>query len=377
MFQEIYAKFSIDPSVTIVIQLFKEVWQEYVDVHRDDKIIAGKKYRVVLDTPKVLYVENSLHNCEESESNLSSSLPESLATYDCNTSGSYEISETHVFPADASEPDFFAANVSQSRLSLLDFTIPSQDFSSRLREALNDQIPLSRVLRSEFIHTICSKIWRISKYPTSIMFTDVARTIILQYPYLTENLGTGYGGWRQAIRDKFKNMRRLDLSKEVKQKKKGSSAKKFPNKLGKVREEEQTLQLNKQLMVVNEQLTVSSQLSETFEIRRDEIVKQHMTIDNLKIKYPTLFTKQHFADEFFRITGKMNIFQCVPKFLKDYNEKLYELVMTRKKLRSWVLSCKTIVEESDTEIAKEEFLLISLPVHFSEDQLLLTYPVSA
>lgn len=49
-------------------------------------------------------------------------------------------------------------------------------------------------------------------------------------------------------------------------------------------------------MIVNEQLTVSSQLSETFEIRRDEIVKQYMTIENLKIKYPTLFTKQHFAD---------------------------------------------------------------------------------
>lgn len=70
------------------------------------------------------------------------------------------------------------------------------------------------------------------------MFNDVARAIILQYPYLRETLGTGYGGWRQTIRDKFKNMRRLDTSEEVKQKKKGSVTKKFPNKLGKIQEEE-------------------------------------------------------------------------------------------------------------------------------------------
>lgn len=361
MFQEVYARFCIDRTVSIIIQFFNEVWQEYIDVQKDENILPGKKYRIVLDTPKVLYIENSVPDCAESKS--SSHITEPFFTDERNASGSCE----------SSEPDLFAAATPQSSFPLDNFTIPAKDFSSRLRQALQDEVPLPRVLRSELIHTICSSVVKHSKYPTSVMVTDMARAIVSKYPYLKESIGTGYGGWRQAIRDKLKNMRRFDQSEEVKQKK---ITNKFHNKGEKANEKKEIPQFKKQLMVINEQASASSELNETFDIRRDEIVNQYMKVADLKIKYPNLFNKQHFADEFFRITGKSNIFQCIPKFLSLYNKQLYNLLLARKSLPSWVETLKCLQEQADTAIAKDEFLLISLPVHFSEDQLFLTYTVS-
>lgn len=216
IFQEVYARFSIDRSVSIVIQLLNESWQEYVDVEKDDDILAGKKYRVVLDTPKILYVEDSLPNYDEFEADLASHVPTSFDTCESNASGSSK----------TPEPDLISATASQSSFSLYNITIPTQDFSSRLSKALKDQVPLPRVLRSELIHSICSSVWKYSKYPKSIVFTDLARAVVSEYPHLRESTGTGYDGWRVAIREKFKNMRRLDQSEEVVQKKKNNMSKK-------------------------------------------------------------------------------------------------------------------------------------------------------
>lgn len=52
----------------------------------------------------------------------------------------------------------------------------------------------------------------------------------------------------------------------------------------------------------NEQWNVSCKLNEEFYIRRDEILNQHMKVETLKD--PNLFSKQHYANEFFSITEK-------------------------------------------------------------------------
>ncbi|GBM81645.1 hypothetical protein AVEN_226922-1 [Araneus ventricosus] len=81
---------------------------------------------------------------------------------------------------------------------------------------------LSRVLQAELVGAYCRSITINTKYPSSIMVTDAARKIVTDYQYLKETIGTGYGGWRQAIRDKLKNLRRFDQSEEVKLRKKTS-----------------------------------------------------------------------------------------------------------------------------------------------------------
>jgi len=59
----------------------------------------------------------------------------------------------------------------------------------------------------QFLDEICLELSLYTKYPTSAMYCDAARSIVDTYPYLKESIGSGYGGWKQALIDKMKNMR--------------------------------------------------------------------------------------------------------------------------------------------------------------------------
>lgn len=56
--QAAYLKFPLDRSTTIICQCYNEFWHEYIDVAKDHEIVPGVKYRVMLQLPKVLYVED-------------------------------------------------------------------------------------------------------------------------------------------------------------------------------------------------------------------------------------------------------------------------------------------------------------------------------
>lgn len=142
---------------------------------------------------------------------------------------------------------------------------------------------------------MCREITVNTKYPSSLAITDAARAIVREYTYLRETIGTGYGGWRQSIRDRLKNIRRCDQSEEVKSRKKvvksaASSLKHIERSSNPATDD------------------LSSHLRETFEVRRNEIVSQKVKIEDLRRKYPNLFAKKELDEEFFRITGKKIFF---------------------------------------------------------------------
>lgn len=335
----------------MIIQCFNESWSEYVDIIRDDEIIAGVKYRIILELPQVLYAENPeipfSENTELILSNDASFSSELFENKSSRTSTSYE--------ASFSALDIFS----------------SANFSIFLSDALKAKLPLGRALKSELIRVVCRAITADTKYPSSIRITDAARKIVSDYPYLKESMGTGSGGWRQSIRDCLKNMRRSDQSEEVKARKKLLKGTTSP-----LQNTEKT-----EAMLGNNQYIddLQSDLKETFDLRRNEIVDQKLKIEMLKQKYPSLFTRKELDNEFFRITGQKNLFHRVPNFLQLYSAQLHNLLATRKILPPWVQSVKCMLEGSNksVEAIKELFLLITLPIHFGENQLVLTYPVSS
>lgn len=163
----------------------------------------------------------------------------------------------------------------------------------------------------------------------------------------------------------MKNIRRCDQSEEVKSRKKvvksaASSLKHIERSSNPATDD------------------LSSHLRETFEVRRNEIVSQKVKIVDLRRKYPNLFAKKELDEEFFRITGKKNLFQCVPNFLQLYSTQLSNLLASKKILPPWAQDVKSMLEgpNKSIEVIQEVFLLMTLPIHFGESQLVLTYPVS-
>ncbi|GBM82545.1 hypothetical protein AVEN_29333-1 [Araneus ventricosus] len=199
--------------------------------------------------------------------------------------------------------------------------------------------------------------------------TSVAVTIHCLLLFM-DTIGTGYGGWRQAIRDKFKKLRRFDQSEEVKRRKENikiSSA---------VLDQRGDISNSFKIVLVEQLVDQPCELNESFDTKGKESVEWKMKVGILKTKFPSLFSKLELEKEFYRVTGKLNLFQYVPKFLESYCEQLNTLLIAEKKLPAWAQTIKCMLDGSDgnVQVVKEILVLVTLPVHFSEHQLALTYP---
>lgn len=314
------------------------------------------------------------------------------------------------------------------------FSLPKHKFSFRLLECLREKLQLSRSLKSELVENVCREIIAHSKYPTTTNITDVARAIVREYQHLKETIGTGYGGWRQSIKDKLKNMRRVDDSEEVQNKKKsilpGSRSqgwRKSPRKnqqmdnsnvppesirdascqdttyvhsrqnkelcdgninfanidsSSSIREEtgddlscQAASQSHTDRDVIDNNERLES-LERTYIIRRQEIIRNKIKVSELMECYPGLFTKDAIEREWFRITSIPNIYSCISNFIEKHGETMYELLIQRKKLPAWAANIRQIFSMKTPTWSKDIMVLLTLPVHFWEESFIYMYPVS-
>lgn len=356
LFQAAYARFSLDSTTPIIIQCLNDSWGEYIDITNDNEILPGCKYKVILQLPSLLYVEESGQNNELSDvQNLEESASSFNESSNFTTSDELQVIEKPAINLDG------PLNVY---------------FSMALNEALNGEIVLSRTLRSELVNIVCKVITPNTKYPSSVTITDAARKIVADYPYLRETIGTGYGGWRQAIRDRLKNIRRFDQSDEVKKRRKAVKATKQN-----VQPEHPETEIteNPETADPGSQFDLPVDLSESFNIRRHEIVVEKMKINDLKIKYPSLFSKLLLEKEYCYVTGQSGLLEKFPHFLHLYKQQCNNLLAVKKKLPIWAQNIKCMLDGSNkkAEMVEEMLILLTLPVHFSEDAIVIAYPVSA
>ena len=82
----------------------------------------------------------------------------------------------------------------------------------QMREALDKQVnlchPKNRYLHGLLLHTLCDEAVKYQSYPDHSQKVDMAKSIILKWPYLTEQIGRGFDGWLTSIVDCLKSTRR-------------------------------------------------------------------------------------------------------------------------------------------------------------------------
>lgn len=279
----------------------------------EEDIVNGSKcmvLSVLADNPPIK-IADAFDTSFASSSNTTN---ENVGLYQENESlsGNDEIKDVQLKQSSLTD----AISFSLMNWSGLSQQIFHENFSNSLKTALEHESELTWKLKHTLLEEICFKMKELTLYPTSEMYNDIAKELVTRYPYLKESIGSGYGGWKQSLKNKFKNMRRNEPTEQVLKRKRSNTGKKIPIKVH---------------VTKTQHTKDNDELSKTFEERRENILnKKVFSSRELKEKYPTLFTKTNIEKEWSGITNHPLLYDPVKHFLGLNKEKIVFLVTKRR-----------------------------------------------
>ncbi|KAL6099179.1 uncharacterized protein ACO6RY_18155 [Pungitius sinensis] len=177
------------------------------------------------------------------------------------------------------------------------------------------RLTLSSKTKSDILEKVAEAIFKYKGYPTDADFSDVAEALIRKHPCLSEpGLYNCCYGWKQRLKTKMGNYRTqlrgigcMELlantlkskapedalpAKKVKRPRRGEAnhipdipTGETPDKL-----EKQRLSLLSEVKKQNNRAVIKDKMGKTFSLRRQEIVGKELGVEELKERWPALFT---------------------------------------------------------------------------------------
>ncbi|XP_038144333.1 uncharacterized protein LOC119785654 [Cyprinodon tularosa] len=189
--------------------------------------------------------------------------------------------------------------------------------------------PSSKML-SDILERLAEKIFSYKAYPTDADLSDVAEALTRKHPCLRQpdSFNESYG-WKLKLKCKMSNYRtqlrsdglsselmvntlksksREDATpfpaKNVKKARRGETNY-YPQPSGESPEnlEKERASLLTEIKIRNNERTIWEKMARTFQFRRQEIVDQKPTIENLMERWPALFQMEEVDAEFLRVTA--------------------------------------------------------------------------
>ncbi|CAL8390980.1 unnamed protein product [Arctogadus glacialis] len=264
--------------------------------------------------------------------------------------------------------------------------------------------PSSKML-SDILERLAEKIFSYKAYPTDADLGDVAVALTIKHPCLrqSDSFNESYG-WKIRLKSKMCNYRtqlkshglaselmvntlkyksREDLyplpAKNNKKARRGEAnfypqtSIATPESL----EQERTLLLT-EVKKRNNEKTIREKMAWTFDFRRQEVVDQKPSIENLMERWPALFQMEEINAEFLRVTAVPLLTRCMAQ-LDKYSTQLLKII--RKKGGATKAKTATILEfldqEADADV-RRECVLKSLIIYLGEcvEDLIKEYTMS-
>ncbi|KAJ8361311.1 hypothetical protein SKAU_G00178360 [Synaphobranchus kaupii] len=254
------------------------------------------------------------------------------------------------------------------------------------------RLTLSSKTKSDVLEKVAEEIFKYKAYPTDADFSDVAEALLKKHPCLSESGSyNGCYGWKQRLKTKMGNYRTqlkgIECSellvnslkskapedalpaKKVKRPKRGEAnhipdipTGETPDKL-----ENERLSLLSEVKKRNNRAVIKDKMDKTFSLQRQEIVEKQSGMEELKGRWPALFTMDEINAEFTRITTV----PLQPLFLASldkHHSKLIEIIknkggVVREKTRNIL----KVLDQSLEVDLKRECLLKCLIVYLGED----------
>ncbi|XP_028430573.1 uncharacterized protein LOC114553561 [Perca flavescens] len=281
-----------------------------------------------------------------------------------------------------------------------EFPIPTFSYDTELQLEKGNVVYRSNMTRltpssktkSDILEKVAEEIFKYKAYPTDSDFSDVAEALIKKHPCLSEpGSYNGCYGWKQRLKTKMGNYRTQlkgigcsELlanslkskapedalpAKKVKRPKRGEAnhipdipTGETPDKL-----EKERLLLLSEVMKRNNRALIKDKMAKTFSLRRHEIVEKELGVEDLKVRWPALFSMDEINAEFMRITTV----PLQPRFLASldkHHSKLIDIIRNKGgTVREKTRNILRVLDQSLEVNLKRECLLKSLIVYLGED----------
>lgn len=185
------------------------------------------------------------------------------------------------------------------------------------------RLTLSSKTKSDILEKVAEEIFKYKAYPTDADFSDVAEALIKKHPCLSEpGSYNGCCGWKQQLKTKMDNYRTQlkgigcsELlasslkfkaledalpAKKVKRPRRGQAnhipdipTGETPDKL-----ENERLSILSEVKKRNNRAVIKNKMDKTFSLRRQEIVEKESGVEELKERWPALFTMDEVSNFF-------------------------------------------------------------------------------
>ncbi|XP_037621965.1 uncharacterized protein LOC119486148 isoform X2 [Sebastes umbrosus] len=288
----------------------------------------------------------------------------------------------------------------RTQMSPREFPIPTFSYDTELQlekgnavyRSNKTRLTLSSKIKSDILEKVAEEIFEYKAYPTDSDFSDVAEALIKKHPCLSEpGSYSGCYGWKQRLKTKMGNYRTQlkgigcsELlanslkskapedalpAKKVKRPRRGEAnhipdipTGETPEKL-----ENERLTLLSEVKKRNNRAVIKDKMNKTFSLRRQDIVGKESGVEELKVRWPALFTMDEINAEFMRITTV----PLQPRFLASldkHHSKLIDIIrnkggVVREKTRNIL----KVLDQSLEVNQKRECLLKCLILYLGED----------
>lgn len=298
-------------------------FDEYFTLKKSDQIKHKDTIKLVHSAPIVLNLsELDLSLCSSSGQQSTDCDSESACS-DCTaanaeSAGSSTSHDTIILPK--------RSTTERSQPWPKQFSIPQFAFETQmcLEKATEDYkkngtlLTTSKV-KADVLEKLSETIYTYTAYPSSAQISDVAEALVTKYPCLKEpGSFSGYYGWQQSIKYKMANYRTklrgfgvpevmcnaLKRKSPADQKSSAKNVKKprkaevnylppYPAGEDEESQEQLRIQLLTEVTKRDNGKVIKEEMAKTFAHRRNEIVNQSPSVEEIKARWPALFEASH------------------------------------------------------------------------------------
>ena len=316
-------------SIDFSLQYLDVEFEDYFTLHNTDLI----KHK---DTIKVVHTAPILLNLYPCDGNLDNSFVQQST--DCD-SASFAESTTSNAESTASNAESSAGTSSSQDTIILSrrsttercqpwpkqFPIPqfayeTEMFLERANEDYkkNGTLLTTSKIKADILEKLAETVYTYTAYPSGSQISDVAEALVNKYPCLKEpGSFAGYYGWQQSLKYKMSNYRTKlrgygvpevlcnalkrktptdqKSAKNVKKPRKAEVNFLPPYPAGEDEEsqEQERIQLLTEVKKKDNNTLIKEKMAKTFAHRRNEIINQSPTIEDIKARWPALFETSH------------------------------------------------------------------------------------
>ncbi|XP_054894412.1 uncharacterized protein LOC129365303 [Poeciliopsis prolifica] len=255
-------------------------------------------------------------------------------------------------------------------------------------------------IKPDILEKLAETVYTYTAYPSGSQISDVAEALVNKYPCLKEpGSFAGYYGWQQSLKYKMSNYRTKlrgygvpevlcnALKRKTPADKKSAKNVKKPRKAevnflppypageDEESQEQERIQLLTEVKKKDNNALIKEKMAKTFAHRRNEIINQSPSIEDIKARWPALFEPSHIQDEFHRIT-MVHLESKFMSKLDEYTPRLLNLFHSKGGTMGLRLQAILLKTPSNPDINMTRDVIIRCLMMYlgeSTDQLLKEY----